>query len=281
VLAMARHRDLERRFVAMLNPTLNRKPASRTAVLVVCGLALVITVPLFAVRAGQESKPAVATPKVVAAPEVVSVAKSGTPASAKPAVRKAAAKPAPRQGLADGSLAGSVTDGSGAFVPGVALTVSSTTQMQNTVGEREVQTTVSDEAGRYNFAALTPGQYWLKAEAPGFMTYRTVVPVERGQTFTQNVTLSVGTIRQYVIVTAVGQPKPPIPDGVPQRIRVGGNVTAANLTSQVRPVYPQNARDAGIEGTVHLQALIGTDGALVQIELRKMVHLPWNEGWTS
>ena len=40
-------------------------------------------------------------------------------------------------------------------------------------------------------------------------------------------------------------------------------VTAANLISQVKPGYPQSASDAGIEGIVHLQALIGTDGTLV------------------
>jgi protein TonB len=44
---------------------------------------------------------------------------------------------------------------------------------------------------------------------------------------------------------------------------VGGNVIAANLISQVKPVYPQSSRDAGIEGIVHLQGLIGTDGTLI------------------
>ena len=40
-------------------------------------------------------------------------------------------------------------------------------------------------------------------------------------------------------------------------------VIAAALVSQVKPVYPQNARDAGIEGTVRLQAFIGADGSLI------------------
>ena len=44
---------------------------------------------------------------------------------------------------------------------------------------------------------------------------------------------------------------------------MGGNVIAANLISQVKPAYPQSARDAGIEGIVHLQGLIGTDGTLI------------------
>ena len=37
---------------------------------------------------------------------------------------------------------------------------------------------------------------------------------------------------------------------------------AANLISQVKPVYPQSAKDSGIEGVVRLQALIGKDGTL-------------------
>lgn len=46
----------------------------------------------------------------------------------------------------------------------------------------------------------------------------------------------------------------------PSKIRVGGNVQAAMLISQVRPVYPPDAKAAGIQGTVRLQAVIGPDG---------------------
>jgi periplasmic protein TonB len=66
-------------------------------------------------------------------------------------------------------------------------------------------------------------------------------------------------------VTAAGQPRPPAPQTTPQRIRVGGNVIAANLISQVKPVYPQSARDAGIEGLVHLQGIIGRDGNFLTV----------------
>jgi beta-lactamase regulating signal transducer with metallopeptidase domain len=77
VLSMAKPPHLERRFVAMLNPSLNRKPVSYKAVLIACGLASLVAVPLAAVRAGEESKPTLTASQIVAAPAVVSVAKSG------------------------------------------------------------------------------------------------------------------------------------------------------------------------------------------------------------
>lgn len=53
----------------------------------------------------------------------------------------------------------------------------------------------------------------------------------------------------------------------PQRIRVGGDVMAARLVRQVTPEYPSEARQAGIQGTVILHALIGKDGSLREIRL--------------
>jgi TonB family protein len=262
VLAMARPPHLERRFIAMLNPSLNRKPVSRIAVLITCAIALMVTVPLAAVRAGEEIKPVAALSQILPAPVVVSVAKAAEAPVAKVPVKRAAPKPAPLQGLADGSLSGTVSDGTGAVIPGVTVTVSSRVVTQNSLTETDVQTTVTNEVGAYSFPALTPGQYSLRAQLPGFTAYRAVVDVARGQTFVQNVSLSVGNIVERMTVTAPGQPKPK-PESLPRRIRVGGNVVAANLISQVKPVYPESARDAGIEGTVHLQALIGVDGTLV------------------
>lgn len=52
-----------------------------------------------------------------------------------------------------------------------------------------------------------------------------------------------------------------------QRIRVGGNVEAANLVTKVTPSYPPEAKQARIQGIVHLQALIGKDGHVLELEL--------------
>ncbi|MCE5307408.1 MAG: energy transducer TonB [Acidobacteriales bacterium] len=52
-----------------------------------------------------------------------------------------------------------------------------------------------------------------------------------------------------------------------QRIRVGGNVQAAMLMRQTRPVYPPLARQARIQGTVKLQAIISRDGTIQQLQV--------------
>ena len=51
----------------------------------------------------------------------------------------------------------------------------------------------------------------------------------------------------------------------PQKIRVGGNVQAANLISKVNPVYPPEAKQAGTEGTVRLAVDIGPDGKVQSV----------------
>jgi TonB family protein len=261
VLAMAQPPHLERRFIAMLNPSINRKSLNRTAVLVTSILGVLVVIPLAGVQAREELKPPlVALPAAPPSPAAVSAVKSAA-AAPRPARKKVSVASAPVQGL--GTLSGTVTDWTGAVIPGVRVTIFSRTVNGNSVTETEVETRPSDEAGGFNFPALTPGQYSLKAELPGFSTYRSVVQVELGQTLKEKVTLSVGGVTQRVVVTAVGQPRPAPFPGTPQRIRVGGNVIAANLISQVKPFYPQSARDAGIEGVVHLQGLIGTDGALI------------------
>ena len=50
------------------------------------------------------------------------------------------------------------------------------------------------------------------------------------------------------------------------RIRVGGNVAAANLVHRVFPVYPESAKEQHIQGTVLLHAIIAKDAAIRTLE---------------
>jgi protein TonB len=61
-------------------------------------------------------------------------------------------------------------------------------------------------------------------------------------------------------------PPPPKPTG-PARIKQGGNVTAASIVSQTRPLYPALARQARIQGNVVLHAIIDKDGKVAQLEV--------------
>jgi hypothetical protein len=51
----------------------------------------------------------------------------------------------------------------------------------------------------------------------------------------------------------------------PLTIRVGGNVQQAKMVRKVTPSYPRAARDAGIQGTVQLGAVIGLDGKILYL----------------
>ena len=67
-------------------------------------------------------------------------------------------------------------------------------------------------------------------------------------------------------------PPPPPPVKQPEkpkleRIRVGGNVQAANLVRKVTPVYPPLAKQARVQGTVRFTAIIGRDGAIQNLQL--------------
>ena len=67
------------------------------------------------------------------------------------------------------TLGGTVTDASGALIPGVSITATNT---QTGI----VTTVISNESGAYQFASLQTGTYKVSAELPGFQiqTYNEV-----------------------------------------------------------------------------------------------------------
>lgn len=60
---------------------------------------------------------------------------------------------------------------------------------------------------------------------------------------------------------------PPPKAAAPARIKQGGNVTAASIVTQTRPLYPALARQARIQGNVVLHAIIDKDGRVAQLEV--------------
>jgi TonB family protein len=50
-------------------------------------------------------------------------------------------------------------------------------------------------------------------------------------------------------------------------IRVGGNIQAVNLVSKVTPAYPALAKQARVQGTVRLEATIGKDGTVQDLQV--------------
>jgi periplasmic protein TonB len=66
-----------------------------------------------------------------------------------------------------------------------------------------------------------------------------------------------------VVAAATQAAAPP----APKRIRVASGVAEANLIHDVPPVYPPEAGRQRIEGTVILLAVIGTDGAVKEVQV--------------
>jgi len=62
---------------------------------------------------------------------------------------------------------------------------------------------------------------------------------------------------------------PDVRPAPPKRIRVGGRIQAARALHKVAPVYPMEALEQGISGTVRLEAIIAADGSIKQLRTIK------------
>ena len=67
------------------------------------------------------------------------------------------------------------------------------------------------------------------------------------------------------VLSGIIAPPPPPPPPPPERVRVGGQVQSARLVDQPRPVYPALARQARIQGTVRLEAVISKVGTIEEL----------------
>lgn len=95
-----------------------------------------------------------------------------------------------------GNLRGTVTDESGAVLPGVTVTLRGR-------GVPGAPTTVSNENGVFRFPNLPPGSYEISAELPGFATVtQTNIPIALGGTADIPVQMKVSTQQETITVTA-------------------------------------------------------------------------------
>jgi TonB family protein len=158
-------------------------------------------------------------------------------------------------------LAGSVYDTTGAVLPAVALTVEDDRQ-----NKWQAET---DASGHFEFPQLQAGRYVLEASLPGFRALRHEFELRSARDWDRAITLQVGEVRESIAVREQrtnGLPAAAAPQG-PQRIRVGGNIRVPRKLVDVRPVYPPSMRDAGREGVVPIEAIIGPDGAVHSVRV--------------
>src|SRR5262245_44319843 len=94
----------------------------------------------------------------------------------------------------DATVSGTVSDASGALIPGVEVTATN-------ISTGIVSNAVSNESGAYQFSSLQPGTYELQAKLPGFEPAKYEnVRLGQSQQVRLNFSLQVSGFRQTVEV---------------------------------------------------------------------------------
>lgn len=155
------------------------------------------------------------------------------------------------------ALAGIVRDPSGARIPNATITA------KNLDGAN-VETAKSNAIGEYTFTAIPPGRYEIEGKVPGFALLKTEVVVTAGTAARVDINLALGGMSEAVTVrTSRTAPSPQMPARAPERIPIGGNVQPSKMIKNVRPVYPPDLKDQGINGVVKIKAIISKTGDIL------------------
>jgi carboxypeptidase family protein len=117
-----------------------------------------------------------------------------------------------------GTVAGKITDTTGAVVPGVTLTLTS----PDALGQF---TAVTDGQGTFRVTNLPPGTYDIRAELTGFQTVIRKEPVRLNAVTEVDITMSIGSVSEAVVVTG----ESPIVD--PERAGLSININNQALTT--------------------------------------------------
>jgi len=158
-------------------------------------------------------------------------------------------------GAQTGALSGVISDPSGAVIANAVVNLS---------GPAGKLAIAADPRGAWTAKNLAPGRYQIDVSVPGFVALRQLVDVDAGATAQVKQALTIGQVAERVTVVGAAVSRPAVTQAAPaQRIRVGGNIQAAKLISKTDPVYPDSARQQGLEGTVLIQAIIGKTGNIM------------------
>ena len=158
-----------------------------------------------------------------------------------------------------GAPGGVLRDPSGRVLPGATVRLSR-------VGTDAIHETQTDSTGAFQFGELPDGDYLLSARLPGFQSARTRVRVS-ASTPPLDFIAQVATLSETVTVTPGSVDKPYSPRYVPGTptcgsTELGGNLKPPAKLKHVTPRYKTEWSNAGLSGSVLLQALIGKDGKI-------------------
>jgi hypothetical protein len=167
-----------------------------------------------------------------------------------------------------GSLTGTIIHG-GSPIPGVTVTITSPA-MQGT------RTAVTNDAGTYNFAALPPGQYTVRAEMSGMSSATTNTRVSLGQTARADAELGLSTVAEAITVTASTT-------AVAEATEIQSNYTADLIedlpiprtlvgTTALAPGVVNGTNGLAISGANSYDNLWTVNGAVVNENIRGQPH---------
>lgn len=148
-----------------------------------------------------------------------------------------------------GSIEGTIRDGSGAVLPGVTVTATSADSGRS-------RSVVSDSRGDYVVPRLDPGQYEVEAMLPGFRTDPGTVTVGSGAA-SLDIVLGIAPIAETVTVTRVDQELSGVPNAIAvvnrDTIEVGQRRSSLDEALRGIPgLFVQNRRNYGLSGGIGL-----------------------------
>jgi TonB family protein len=164
-------------------------------------------------------------------------------------------------GLSAATIGGSLFDPSGAAVSQAKAS------LYNPETKATAETTTTPD-GKFAFDNLPAGQYILRVDKPGFASLFREFNVQSDSKLERGLTLRLGAKEEAgAAQVAKGERAAYAQPSEPRRVRIGGEVAQANLTTKVQPIYPASAKAAGIQGTVDLEVAISKDGVPEEIRV--------------
>ena len=232
-LAIARPTNLERRFIAMLNPTLNRGGLSPGTRLLARIAALCLLLPLAALRLPGQNLSGKFTGTIfdasgAAVPNATIIMRNDK----------------------ENTVEMTTSNAEGNFIFKALPT-----------GEYEMRVVKPGFALRERLSSST-GKVYRASQ----------IVLEPGRDLALTAQLDLGILTESVDVQAEGsaKAKPSTETGEkpkPTRIRIGGNVEFAKVLTKVQPIYPESAKAAGAQGSVVLHAIVSKDGRPLSVEV--------------
>src|SRR5499427_4194581 len=146
----------------------------------------------------------------------------------------------------------------------------------------------SDRTGHFEFVGLPDGEYALAADEPGFAPFKDPVTIA-GRNIDRTIQLQLGSLMETIRVTS--GPSPWVPSSAEKRAEyreaartqrqeiidrcaasggtgaIGGNIKQPMKVVDVKPRYPERLSDAKIGGVIVLDAVIGTDGTVSDVNV--------------